>query len=352
MPFAVARLTLPRTATVRQAMELMAGPAAVGMVLVAGKTGRLEGVVVDSDLRKGMLKGHGLDAPLSAVMNPKPVTLPRGATREEISRFMRRERRANVPIVDKKGRVVDLVRLSEHLADAEEKPNWVVLMVGGAGRRLLPLTQDRPKPLLPVGPKPLLETIIEQFEASGFKRFFLATNHQAEQIVGHFGDGSRLGVEIRYLRERESLGTAGALSLLPSKPDHPLIVMNGDLLTKVDFPALVRYHEEEGHDATVCVREYDFQVPFGVVQMDAAQRLERILEKPTHRFFVNAGIYVLSPGVLRLVPKGRLCDMTSILEKARGRGAVGCFPVREYWIDIGQPDDYQRARREYPQVFE
>lgn len=352
MSIDVARLILPRTATVRQAMELMTGPLSVGIVLVAGKDGRLQGVVVDSDLRKGMLSGHGMEAPLSKVMNPRPVTLPVGTPREEITRFFRKERRANVPLVDKKNRVRALARMGDFLAEAEERPNWVVLMVGGAGTRLHPLTEHRPKPLLPVGPKPILETIIEQFEASGFKRFFLAINHHAEQIVKHFGDGKRLGVEIRYIRERERLGTAGALSLLPIKTKDPLVVMNGDLLTKVDFPALLRFHQEEGHRATVCVREYDYQVPFGVVQMEG-HRMERILEKPTQRFFVNAGIYVLDADVPRLVPKNRLFDMTSLLEKVQSRrGSVGCFPIREYWLDIGQPDDYHRAVLEYSKVFE
>lgn len=352
MALEAARQTLPRTATVRQAMELMAGPATAGMVLVAGKDGRLQGVVVDSDLRKGMLKGHGLDAPLSVVMNPRPVTLPHDLPREEIVRFFRKERRANVPLVDARGRVRGLARLAEYLVETEDKPNWVVLMVGGAGTRLRPLTQNLPKPLLHVGPKPILETIIEQFEASGYKKIFLAINHQADQIERHFGDGSKFGVEIRYLRERKRLGTVGALSLLPGKPKDPVIVMNGDLLTKVDFPALLRYHEDEGRKATVCVREYDFQVPYGVVQMDDKQRLEKIIEKPTQRFFVNAGIYALDPGALRLVPRDRYFDMTALIERIkRRRGAVGCFPIREYWIDIGQPDDYQRAMREYPTVF-
>ncbi len=346
------RLVLAPAATVKRAIEVMSGPHGAGIVLVAKAGGVLLGVVVDSDIRKSILRGVGLDAPLSKVMNPKPVTLSDALSREEIAHFFRKDPRASIPLVDAKGRVKGLAQLSQYLVPAGERPNRVVMLVGGEGRRLMPLTANTPKPLLKIGDKPILETIVEQFAAAGLRTFTFAVNHQAEMIRRHFGDGSRFGVSIDYVEERKRLGTAGPLSLLPKGLEHPVIVMNGDLLTKVDFGALLRFHEAEGCLATVCVREYDFQVPFGVVSMKG-HRLEAIVEKPTHHFFVNAGIYVVNPKALSLLKRGQNCGMPDFLERVRrGRpGSVGCFPVREYWIDIGRVDEYKRAQDEFSTFF-
>jgi len=333
-------------------MEAMTGPVAAGIILVCGKDDRLLGVVVDSDLRKAMLRGLGLEAPLSEVMNPRPFTLPAGLEAQTIVQAFQEKPRASIPLVDPQGRVRGLAEMAHYLAQRREKANRVVLLVGGTGTRLHPLTQERPKPLLRVGNKPLLETIIEQFLAAGFHNFLLAVNHHAEQIRKHFGDGSAFHADIGYLQEDKPLGTAGPLSLLPQTFQEPLIVMNGDLLTKIDFQGLLDFHNEEKNLATVCVREYDFQVPYGVVRMED-HRLREIVEKPTHRFFVNAGIYVLDPRVLPWVPQNRRYDMPDLLEKIRRRrkASVGCFPIREYWIDIGRMDDYERAQAEYAKFF-
>ncbi len=346
------RLLLPPTATVKRAIEVMSGPHGAGIVLVARPDARLLGVVVDSDIRKSILRGVGLDAPLSKMMNPKPVTLSAGLSREEIAHFFRKNPRASIPLIDAKGRVKGLAQLSQYLVPAGERPNRVVMLVGGEGRRLMPLTSNTPKPLLKIGDKPILETIVEQFAAAGLRTFTFAVNHRAEMIRRHFGDGSRFGVSIDYVEELKRLGTAGPLSLLPKGIEQPILVMNGDLLTKVDFGSLLRFHEDEGALATVCVREYDFQVPFGVVQMKG-HRLEAIIEKPTHHFFVNAGIYVVEPKALKLLKRGQHCDMPDFLERVRrGRpGSVGCFPVREYWIDIGRIDEYKRAQDEFSTFF-
>lgn len=345
-------LILPPSASIKRAIEVMSGPHGAGMVLVAGPDARLLGVVVDSDIRKAILRGRGLDAPLKTAMNAKPVTLRHGLSSAEIGAFFRKHPRASIPLVDAKGRVRGLAQLTQHLAAEGNLPNRVILLVGGQGRRLMPLTADTPKPLLPVGDRPLLETIVEQCAAAGLRRFTFALSHQADQIRRHFGDGSRFGVEIDYLHEKKPLGTAGALSLLSRRETAPLLVMNGDLLTKVDFGALIRFHREEKCLATLCVREYEFQVPFGVVSM-SGHSLDGIVEKPTHRFFVNAGIYVLEPSVLGSLKRGAVCQMPELLERVRRkrRKAVGCFPIREYWIDIGRVDEYRRAQSEYAKFF-
>lgn len=330
----------------------MTRPEGAGIVLVCDREDRLLGIVVDYDIRRALLNGVRLSATVSSVMNRKPFTLPEGTSREMLLRVLKKEQRSNIPIVDASGRARGLARMVDHFKEPGERPNWVVLLVGGYGKRLGSLTADRPKPLLPVGNKPILETIVEQFAAQGFRRFAFAVHHKADQILEHFGNGRRLGVEIRYLREPKKLGTAGPLTLLPRDLKDPVIVMNGDLLTKVDFRALLDFHRQEDRLATLCVREYDFQVPFGVVQMNGAV-LTGIVEKPVHRFFVSAGIYAIEPSALRALKPGEACDMPNFLKRTRRRHprSVGCFPIREYWIDIGRADEYKRAQDEYSRFF-
>ena len=248
------------------------------------------------------------------------------------------------------GRVIG-VELLEELIRPRERDNWVVLMAGGLGTRLSPLTNDRPKPMLNVGNKPLLETIIENFVEQGFHRFFISVNYMAGMIKDHFADGGRWGAQIHYLEEDRKLGTAGALSLLPEPPTAPVLVMNCDLLTKVNFRHLLDFHLEHRAQGTMCVREYDFQVPYGVVRLDR-QRIAGIDEKPVQRFFVNAGIYVLEPEALHHVPADTFFDMPSLFERLIAEGQeAAAFPIREYWLDIGQLADYDRANGEFAGLF-
>jgi NDP-sugar pyrophosphorylase family protein len=254
----------------------------------------------------------------------------------------------HLPVIDTKGRIVNVVYLKDP-PKSLRKENRVVLMVGGKGSRLRPLTDDCPKPMLNVGNKPLLETILENFIEYGFYKFFLSVNYKSEMIEDYFGDGAKWDVNIQYLRENESLGTAGALSLLPEKPKLPLIVMNGDLLTKINFQQLMEFHDEQEANATMCVRKYDLQVPYGVVTMDLEnQEIRKISEKPVHSFFVNAGVYVLQPEMLSFIPDQKYYDMPSLFEHLIEKKYVtGAFPIHEYWLDIGQRDDLIRANGEY-----
>jgi len=224
-------------------------------------------------------------------------------------------------------------------------------MAGGMGTRLRPLTNDQPKPLVSVGNKPLLETIIETFVQQNFHQFYLSINYKAEMIKSHFTDGAKWNAEIHYLEEDQRLGTAGSLSLLPEQPDEPAIVMNSDLLTRVNFQQLLDYHKQHKAKATMCVREYDFQVPFGVVEIEDNQ-ITGIDEKPVHNFFVNAGIYVLEPEVLKLLRKNEAMDMTQFFERIILAGLkTSAYPIHEYWLDIGQKDDFLRANRDFGKVF-
>ena len=258
---------------------------------------------------------------------------------------MRERQLHHVPLVDAAGRVVDLLWIDD-VARTARRSTPVILMAGGLGMRLRPLTETLPKPMLPIGGRPILEQIIESFAEQGYVRFTLSLNYLGEIIRDHFGDGARFGVEIDYIEETDRMGTAGALSLLPERPAEPVIVMNGDLLTSVRFDALMRFHHETGAAATLCARQFDMQVPYGVIDADGT-RLRGIVEKPVHRHFVNAGVYVLSPGVFDALVPGTPLDMPDLLSGLADRGeTVSVFPIREYWLDIGRHEDLERARTE------
>ena len=255
-----------------------------------------------------------------------------------------------MPVLDAERRVVGL-EIYVDFFDTPRRANWVVIMAGGLGQRLGELTREVPKPMLQVGSRPILETIVRHIAEQGFERVYLAVNFKAEQIEKHFGDGSELGIDIRYLREEQRLGTAGALSLLPEPPHEPVLVTNADLLTKEDFGQMIERHIESGAEATMAVRPYEMQVPFGVVrERDGA--IEAIEEKPLQRFVVSAGIYVLSPAALALVPRGQLFDMPALFDALIAKGQrARCHHVRSYWLDIGRLSDYERANVDFAEVF-
>lgn len=320
------------------------------IALVADENDKLLGTVTDGDIRRGLLKGKALQDPIAMVMNSFPTVASPYDTRENILALMKIKQIQQIPIVDEDGRITHVEVLNDLLRPLK-KENWVVLMAGGLGTRLYPLTHDCPKPLLKVGNKPLLETILQSFIDQGFHKFFISVKYKAEMIQEYFGDGSHWGVTIQYLKEKESLGTAGALSLLPEIPSEPFFVMNGDLLTKVNFDQLLDFHKTYRAQATMCVREYDHQIPYGVVTLDK-QRLISMEEKPTQRFFVNAGIYVLSPKVLEKIPHNQFFDMPSLFDLLmKEEGQTIAFPIREYWLDIGRMADFEQANIEFAEVF-
>jgi dTDP-glucose pyrophosphorylase len=318
---------------------------ALQIVLVVDPTEKLVGTVTDGDIRRGLLRDLSQNASVEEVMNRTPLTAPQGLSRQELIETLRRHDLRHVPIVDRAGRVVGLEADSE-LYEGVEKDNWVVLMAGGLGQRLRPLTDDVPKPLLAVGDRPLLEIIIDRFIVQGFRRFFISVNYRAEMVMSHFGDGARLGCEIRYLEELEPLGTAGAIGLLPEMPKDPFVVMNGDLLTTVDFDRLVSFHADHAGDLTLCVRRYSHQIPYGVAEIRDSQ-VVNIVEKPSHDCYISGGIYVLSPTVLPRLKPTRRIDMPDLMRDLIASGRrVAAFPVTEYWIDIGRIEDLERARSE------
>jgi dTDP-glucose pyrophosphorylase len=342
-------IAIQPNATLREALETI-DRGARQIALVITDACHLEGTVTDGDIRRALLKGHGLDTPVSEVMNANPVT---GLLEEDSriwQRTMQRHSLRHLPILDTRGCVIELV---EYLPPSEPRRSTpVVIMAGGLGTRLRPLTEEIPKPLIPVGPKPVLETIIENFASQGFENLFLCLNYKGQMIQDYFGDGERLGIGIRYITEDRRLGTAGALSLLPETPREPIIVMNGDLLTKVDFVRLLEFHNKQGFVATMAMREYSHQVPYGVLQVGEGYRIQRLTEKPIERHYVNAGIYVLSPEALSLVPEQKFYDMPSLFQRLMDmQRPVGSFPLRDYWIDIGRIEDLERASVEFAEMF-
>lgn len=319
------------------------------IALVADGEGRLLATVTDGDVRRGILRGIDLDGPVTQVMNTTPTTVTEGAPNAATRRLIRERKLAHIPVLDTAGHLVDLVTVDD-LFGVSPQDTRVVLMAGGLGTRLRPLTETMPKPMVPVGGKPLLEQIIGVFADQGFWRISVSVNYRREMIEEHFGDGSAFGVEIDYVHEEQAMGTAGALSLLPERPDAPFIVMNGDVLVSLTFAKLLEFHRNLSAAGTMVVRPHEHQIPYGVVRADGDLMIG-IEEKPTERYFVNAGIYVLSPSALDHLSDGPM-DMPTLLSDLRAHEArVGVYPLNDYWRDIGRMDDLEAARSEFDEVF-
>ena len=324
---------------------------ALRIAMVVDDQRRLLGTLTDGDVRRALLKRISLGVPVREVMCTTPQIAHRDWTRERVLSIMESTQLLQLPVVDAQRHVVGLVTL-HGLLDKRLRDNPVFLMAGGFGTRLHPLTHECPKPLLKVGDKPILQLILESFIHAGFHRFFISTHYLPEMIREHFGDGTAWGVSIRYVHEEVPLGTGGALGLLPhGEIDQPMFMMNGDLLTTMNYQGLLDFHLEHTGIATVCVREYEHQVPYGVIQSDG-HRIVSMVEKPVHRYFINAGIYLLSPELVRSVQPGTRIDMPSLLGQVMATGAqVNMFPVHEYWLDSGRISDFERANSDVAGLY-
>ena len=345
----IENLKLKQNATIKEALEII-DKAAMQIALVIDEDDKLIGTITDGDIRRGFLKGLNLDSSIESVIFKTPTIAKISDTKEEILKLALSKKLHQIPIVDDAGKIVGIQEIEE-LIKPKEKTNKVVLMVGGLGTRLRPLTENTPKPMLKVGNKPILQTIVEKFAEYGYTNIVMCVNYKSHIIQDYFGDGSEFGVSIEYILEEQRMGTAGALSLLKSKPTEPFFVMNGDLLTNVNFEHLHNFHLSNNSMGTMCVREYDFQVPYGVVNIDGSKILS-IEEKPVQKFFVSAGIYMLSPDVLKYIPNNEFYDMPTLFEKliSEKQNAIS-FPLREYWLDIGRIEEYKKANDEYNEVF-
>lgn len=342
--FDVNNIVVNKSDTVLKALELL-DLYALRIVLVVDENQHLLGSITDGDIRRGLLKGQDLTASVETIMHMTPYSIDKGSlTDRQIFEIMREKRYLALPVL-KDGQLVNIITLDD-LIRTKRKENPVFIMAGGFGTRLRPLTDKCPKPMLPVGGKPLLETIISSLKEQGFYKFFISTHYLPEIIHEHFGNGEKLDVQIQYVHESEPLGTGGAISLLPKDQiDLPFIVINGDVLTNMNFNKLIDFHSHQSAVATMCVREFQYQIPYGVVN-SAKNVIQGMTEKPSYYFDINTGIYVISPELLQQVEQ-QFIDMPTILEQQIAQNKkVSSYPLHEYWLDIGHMEDYNRAQRD------
>jgi dTDP-glucose pyrophosphorylase len=338
------RALLPLGVTIRQVVENL-NEAEIQVVLVVGENDILVGTLTDGDVRRGLLCGLGMESSIDEIVFRDPLVLPRGVSREMALQLMKVNEISAIPIVDDTRCVVGLHLLKEILVPSK-RPNHMVVMAGGKGSRLQPHTKTCPKPMLRVHGKPMLEHIIERGKAEGFQRFFLAIEYLGHIIEDYFGDGSQWGVEIDYIREELPLGTVGALGLLKPGLDAPIIVTNGDVLTDIRYGEVLDFHCSHKATATMAVRMYEWQHPFGVVRIKGVD-IVGFEEKPTTLTHINAGVYVLEPNALDSLKRGDHCDMPrlfDLLREKKERTIV--YPIHEHWLDVGRADDLKQAQEE------
>lgn len=336
------KAVLSPNATLRDAIRSL-DCSAMQIVLVINEQHVLLGAITDGDIRRGLLRGLTLDSEVSAVMRRSPLVVPPEMSRDTVLQLMHANAFSAIPIVDDQRCVVGLHLLND-LLEPQQRPNALIIMAGGKGLRLRPYTENCPKPLLPVGGKPMLEHIIERAKAEGFQRFVIAIHYLGHMIEDYFGDGSAWGVNIEYLRENSPMGTAGGLSLLTPRPTSPFLVSNGDVLTDIRYGELLDFHNHHHAAATMAVRLYEWQHPFGVVYTKGID-ITGFEEKPVARSYINAGIYVLDPSALAPLDGGKQCDMPTLFRMLQERGArTIVYPMHEPWLDVGRADDLQRAQ--------
>jgi len=342
-------ILLKPTSTIKEALFII-DSGAKRIALIVDEKEKLLGTLTDGDIRRGLLNNLSLSDSIESVIFRTPTMCKITDSKEKILEIALAKKIYQIPIVDDEGILVGIEEV-DTLLTSESKTNKVVLMVGGLGTRLRPLTDHTPKPMLKVGDKPILETIILNFKKHGFTNIILSVSYKAEVIESYFGNGSSFGVNIEYIHEEKRMGTAGALSLMREKFNEAFFVMNGDLLTNLNFETMMEYHLNNNSLATMGVREYDFQVPYGVVNVQGKDILS-IEEKPTHHFFVSGGVYILDNQVLDLIPNNEYYDMPTLFENiiAKKMKSIS-FPIREYWMDIGRLEEFKKANDEYHEVF-
>ncbi len=345
----IEKIKLSQSSTLLEALQVI-DTGAMKIALVLDSDNHLIGTLTDGNIRRGILNGMSLDESIKPLVYQNPTFCSINDSRETILKIAVAKKIYQIPIVDENDIVIGIEEVDELLKPIN-LPNKIVLMVGGMGTRLRPLTDTVPKPLLHVGGKPILETIINNFSRLGFTNIILCVNYKAEMIKEYFGDGANFGVNIEYIYESKRMGTAGALSLMREKLTESFFVMNGDLLTNINFEHMLDFHLSNKAFATMGIRKYDFEVPYGVVNVDG-HTIQAIEEKPVHEFFVSGGIYILSPEVLEYVPNDDFFDMPTLFEILIDKEKnVSSFPIREYWLDIGRMSDFHRANVEYHEVF-
>jgi dTDP-glucose pyrophosphorylase len=345
MPNFWKKILLPANTTLHQAICCM-DETSLQILIIVTDGGRLLGTLTDGDIRRGLLRGLEMSSTVESIIHRDPLVVPPQWGRDTVLQLMQANKVHQLPVVDEKRNVVGLHLWDELLAPSK-RPNVMVVMAGGRGTRLGAYTEHCPKPLLPIGGKPMLEHIIERAKSEGFDHFVLSVHYLGQMIEEHFGDGERLKVQIDYLREQTPLGTAGALGLLKTRPAESFLVTNGDVLTDIRYGELLDFHIRHGASATMAVRLHEWQHPFGVVKTKGVD-IVGFEEKPVARSHINAGVYVLEPNALDLIGVDEHCDMPTLFARVQEKKArTIVYPMHEPWLDVGRPADLERARSDY-----
>jgi len=321
----------------------------IKIVLVVDKTNKLIGTISDGDIRRGLLRDLDLNSSIVSILHSDPLVVPPELPKEMVRQLMVANKIHQIPVIDRQKHVIGL-HIWNEVVNTSQRANIMVIMAGGKGTRLLPYTENCPKPMVLVAGKPMLEHIIERAKLEGFTKFLVAIHYLGYMIEEYFGNGEWLGVKIDYLREKSPLGTAGALGLVNTRPDVPLVVTNGDVITDIRYGELLDFHIRNKSTATMAVRSHEWQHPFGVVQIRDS-KIVGFEEKPITRSYINAGIYVLSPEVLREFKPESPCDMPMIFELLQAKANhTFAYPMHEPWLDVGRPDDLIQANSDISQL--
>ncbi len=316
------------------------------IALVVDESKKLIGILADGDIRRALLKGKDLSISVENIMIKDFTFITTQDNEKEAIEKMRTHTLRQIPVLNNEGKAIKILLLQELLIKPKLN-NTVVIMAGGEGKRLRPITENCPKPMLKVGNKPMLEIILEQCIKSGISNFYISVNYLKEKIISYFGDGSELGIKIEYLEEDFPLGTAGSLSLIREKLKDPVIVINGDVLTRTNLNKLLDFHRNKDADATLCVQQHEFKFPYGVVQVDGIN-LNSFEEKPSYINLINTGIYVINPKLIANIPQNKYMDMPSLLIKSRAaQSKVIVYPIHEYWIDVGRPESLKKVNSDW-----
>lgn len=339
-------LVISVKASLKEAIEHL-NQNGIGFVCVKDDSDLVVGTITDGDIRRAILKGNELTVPCEKIMNKAPITVSAGFSKAEIKKLFKEKKIRNVPVLSDRGHLIDVVSLGDFLAEPEEAPEKVaVIMAGGEGKRLRPFTENTPKPMLEVDGKPILEHIVLKLKDFGFKKFYISVNYLSEVIMDYFKDGEVWDVEISYLEEPKKLGTAGALSLLPNHLEGPILMLNGDVFSDVNFQQFFDAHLESQADFSMAASTFKIEIPFGVLKLEK-EKIVGVEEKPTKSYLCNAGIYMLSKQAIKLVPSDEKYDMTELLNLSLSQGLkANVFPLHECWLDVGRKEDLLKARTE------
>jgi len=346
--FDIKKITIHKDSSIKQALNVITDSGS-RIAIIVSKNGKFLGTITDGDIRRGFLKGLNLSSQVSSIFCKKPIVSHNKVISKSLIKKALSKKIYQIPIVSSDGRLTDL-HIIDNFFEAKKKSNLVIIMAGGEGARLMPMTKNTPKPMLKVGNKPILETILEKFKECGFINFIFCLNYKSKIIKDYFGDGTAHGVKISYIHEKNKMGTAGALSLIKKKPLEPFFVINGDILTNLNFDKMLDFHIENASKATMCVNEYNIELPYGEIKLKG-EKIISIKEKPKHNFYVNTGIYILDPISMNFIPKGYF-DMPSLFTKfIENKSKVISFPLGEYWLDIGRHGDFKKANDDYHKIF-